>query len=118
MVMLGVMYGSGRGVEIDFKKSIEWDEKAAAAGSASALLNLGITYRTIGDSVKAKYWFEKSLDAGDVEAALHLAKLYMISELEVEKTNKYLHIIINSTDALEVTRDEAVELLEYLSAKK
>src|SRR5260370_32539187 len=37
----GVMYGSGKGIEIDFKKSIEWDEKAVAAGSISALLNLG-----------------------------------------------------------------------------
>ena len=118
MVMLGVMYGSGRGVEIDFKKSIEWDEKAAAAGSASALLNLGITYRTIGDSVKAKHWFEKSLDAGGVEAALNLAKMYMISELEIEKINKYLDIVINSRDALEITRTEAVELLKYLSIKQ
>ena len=74
MLMLGMMYGSGKGVEINFKRSIEWDEKAVAAGSISAILNLGITYRTIGDLVKAKNWFEKSLDAGDVEAALHLAK--------------------------------------------
>lgn len=114
MVMLGVMYGSGKGVEIDFKISIEWDEKAVAAGSISALLNLGITYRTIGDLVKAKHWFEKSLDAGDVEAALHLAKMYMVSELEVEKVKKYLDIVINSKDALEITKAEAVELRKCL----
>lgn len=118
MVMLGVMYGSGKGVEIDFKKSIEWDEKAVAAGSISALLNLGITHRTIGDSIKAKYWFEKSLDAGDVEAALHLAKLYMISESEIERVKKYLDIIINDADALEITKAEAIELLKYLSTKQ
>lgn len=118
MVMLGVMYGSGRGGDIDFCKSIEWDEKAVAAGSVSALLNLGITYRTIGDLMKAKHWFEKSLDAGDVEAALHLAKLYMISDLEIEKTRKYLDIVINDADAIEATRAEAIELLKYLSTKQ
>ncbi|MDR3017943.1 MAG: sel1 repeat family protein [Delftia acidovorans] len=114
MLMLGVMYGSGKGVEINFKRSIEWGEKAVAAGSIPAILNLGITYRTIGDLVKAKYWFEKSLDAGDVEAALHLAKIYMVSELEVEKMEKYLDIVILSKDALEMTRTEAVELRKYL----
>ncbi|WP_289241632.1 tetratricopeptide repeat protein [Delftia sp.] len=114
MVMLGVMYGSGKGIEIDFKKSIEWDEKAVAAGSISALLNLGITYRTIGDLVKAKHWFEKSLNTGDVEAALHLAKMYMISELEVDRAKKYLEIVINSKDALEITKAEAVELRKCL----
>ena len=40
-----------------------------------------ITYRTIGDLVKAKHWFEKSLDAGDVEASLYLVKIYMVGEL-------------------------------------
>lgn len=114
MVMLGIMYGSGKGVDIDFNKSIEWDKKAVEAGSISAILNLGITYRTIGDILKSKYWFEKSLDAGDTEAALHLAKLYMISELEIEKTNKYLDIIINSKDYLDTTMNEAIELRNYL----
>ncbi|WP_232245724.1 tetratricopeptide repeat protein [Delftia acidovorans] len=81
MVMLDVMYGSGKGVDIDFKRSIELGEKAVAAGSISAILNLGITYCTIGDLGKAKHWFEKSLDAGDVEASLYLVKIYMVGEL-------------------------------------
>ncbi|MBJ2140898.1 sel1 repeat family protein [Delftia acidovorans] len=114
MLMLGVIYGSGKGVEIDFKRSIEWGEKSVAAGSISAILNLGITYRTIGDLVKAKNWFEKSLDAGDVEAALHLAKIYMVRELEVEKMKKYLDIVIIGKDALEIKKTEAVELRKYL----
>jgi TPR repeat protein len=115
MVMLGVMYGSGRGIEIDFQKSIEWDEKAIAAGSASAILNIGITYRAIGDIVKSKFWFEKSFDAGDIEAALHLAKLYMVSELECKRVKKYLNAIKNNKNALESTKKEAAKLIKYLN---
>lgn len=118
MVMLGLMYGSGRGVEINFQKSIEWDEKAIAAGSISALLNIGITYRTIGNIEKSKYWLEKSLDAGDMEAALNLAKLYMISELESERVIRYLNAVINSKDALEATKNEAADLVESLNQKR
>ncbi|WP_278537572.1 hypothetical protein [Delftia acidovorans] len=64
--------------------------------------------------MKAKNWFEKSLDAGDVEAVLQLAKIYMVSELEVEKMKKYLDIAIIDKDALEITKTEAVELRKYL----
>lgn len=64
--------------------------------------------------MKAKNWFEKSLDAGDVEAVLNLAKIYMVSELEVEKMKKYLDIVIIGKDALEITKTEAVELRKYL----
>ena len=56
--------------------------------------------------MKAKNWFEKSLDAGDVEAVLQLAKIYMVSELEVEKMKKYLDIAIIDKDALEITKTE------------
>lgn len=31
MLMLGVMYGSGKGVEINFKRSIEWDKKGCCS---------------------------------------------------------------------------------------
>lgn len=64
--------------------------------------------------MKAKNWFEKSLDAGDVEAALYLAKIYMVSELGVEKMKKYLDVFIIGKDALEITQTEAVELRKYL----
>lgn len=64
--------------------------------------------------MKAKNWFEKYLDAGDVEAVLHLAKIYMVSELEAEKMKKYLDIVIISKDALEITKTEAFELHKYL----
>src|SRR5256885_10779141 len=69
MVMLGVMYGSGKGIEIDFKKSIEWDEKAVAPGRISALFNLGIPFGTIVDFENGQHWLEKLLTDGIVQPA-------------------------------------------------
>lgn len=111
MVMVAVMYGAGEGVRPDFGQSIEWDKKAIAAGSTLAFLNIAITYRCAGDMVNARRWFERSLQAGDDEAALHLAKLYMVSELEGENVRKYLGIAIDSPKAFDETKAEARNLL-------
>lgn len=111
MAMVAVMYGAGEGARIDLEKSIEWDQKAIAAGSELAFLNIAITYRCLGDLVNARHWFERALDCGDGEAALHLAKLYMVSDLEAGTVSKYLRIAIDSQNAFEDTRTEARQLL-------
>ena len=41
---LGVMYYHGQGVNVNYKKAIEWLEKAAEQGHADAQYNLGIMY--------------------------------------------------------------------------
>ena len=111
MAMVAVMYGAGEGVRIDLHQSIEWDQKAIAAGSELAFLNIAISYRCMGDMVSAKRWFLRALDAGDAEAALQLAKLYMVSDLEAETVRKYLQIAIDSANALDETKLEARQLL-------
>jgi TPR repeat protein len=90
--------------------------KAIEAGELTSLLNLAITYRMRGDMVSAKHWFEKALDSGDPEAALQLAKLYMVSEKEHETVRRYLELVINDELSLEVSREEAVDLLKGLPA--
>ncbi|MNT94213.1 hypothetical protein D3C72_2358490 [compost metagenome] len=74
-------------------------------------MNIGISYRCMGDMVSAKRWFLRALDAGDAEAALQLAKLYMVSDLEVATVRKYLQIAIDSANALDETKLEARQLL-------
>lgn len=111
MAMVAVMYGAGEGVRIDLHQSIEWDQKAIAAGSELAFLNIAITYRCVGDLVNARHYFERALESGDGEAALQLAKLYMVSDKENETVRKYLNIAIDSTNAFDDTRQEARDLL-------
>ena len=55
-----------------YKKAIEWYEKAAIQGYASAQSNLGAMYQNgqgvKQDYLKAKEWFEKAAAQGHVEA--------------------------------------------------
>lgn len=112
MTRVACMYGDGEGTTRDYEKSIEWDLKAAEAGSETSMLNLAITYRALGDIRSAKEWFEKSLDAGNGEAALCLAKLYMVSDKEADKIQHYLNIAINHEAISDSSKDEAVDLIK------
>jgi len=109
------MYGAAQGVDLDFDKSIEWDEKAIQAGSITSMTNLGITHRMRGNVKKARFWLEKALAAGDSEAALELAKMYLISDLETERAKQYLELALAGEICTDAGRDEARELLRQLS---
>lgn len=111
MNRLACMYAAGEGTVRDYEKSIEWDLKAAETGSEIAMLNIAITYRMQGDIRSARTWFEKSLNAGCGEAALCLAKLYMVSNKEADKIRHYLSIAISHDSLCESSREEAAELL-------
>ena len=60
---LGVMYQHGGGVDVNYKKAIEWFEKAAEQGVADAQYNLGVMYYDgLGVDVnykKAIEWYER-----------------------------------------------------------
>lgn len=116
MSQLANMYCAGEGVECNYDESIFWDLQAIEAGHTSSMLNLGITYRIKGDTRKARYWFEKGIDAGDGEAALQLAKLYMISELETERIKHYLIISLQSRNMCESSMEEAELLLKEFTS--
>ncbi len=114
MSTLAIMYTCGEGVRCDYDKAIEWERKAVDSGSVSAMMNLGISYRIKGDLVQARHWLEKALDAGDGDAALLLAKLYMVSEKETERVKEYLTIAINSEWIYEDAVEEARAFLALL----
>jgi TPR repeat protein len=114
MSRIAIMYDAGLGVVSDIEKSIEWDLKAIAAGSSTSLLNLGITYRRIGNIREAKRLFEIALGNGDGEAALELARLYSVSEKETEAVRKLLGFAISSSDLSADSMDEAQRLLSEI----
>ncbi|MCA3078943.1 MAG: sel1 repeat family protein [Rhodocyclaceae bacterium] len=70
MTRLALMYGEGIGVERDIAKSIYWDKKAIDQGDVVGMINLGITYRLIGDTGSAKELFERALKSGDPEGGI------------------------------------------------
>ena len=59
----------------DVDKAIEWCEKASNEGYPLAMLRLGHLYYQKGNRRKAKFWFEKALINGRLDAKKGLEKL-------------------------------------------
>lgn len=114
MLRVASMYSCGEGVACNYDKAIEWELEAAERGELSALLNLGISYRMKGDMLKAKYWFEKSMEAGEGSGALELAKLYLVSPKEKAKVIECLQFALNAENMCEADIEEAEMLLAEL----
>lgn len=114
MCRIAVMYDNGEGTLRDIEKSLYWDMKAIDAGCDTSILNIGITYKRMGDLSKAVFWLEKAFEKFDGEAALELAKLYsenFNSPLEYEK---YLNAAITSDNISEDSLEEAKKLIKLL----
>ena len=112
MNRLACMYADGEGISRDIDKSIYWDQKAAELGNTSSLLNLAITYRTVGDMVSAKSWFERAIEFGDGEAALQLAKMYMVSTKEQSTINQLLSLSLKLGSLCEESEEEVESLIK------
>lgn len=122
MERLALMYDDGEGVESDIDKSIYWDSCAIANGSITALSNLAITYKQLGDFKKAEEYFKKAIKAGDYDAALELAKLYILDSeklARLEQINDLLNIVIqNPQEVCAVSLEEAEKLLLDIQQNK
>ncbi len=81
---LGLMYVLRYGVEQDYKKAIEWYEKAANQGHAKAQFILGDMYSS-GQGVRQDYkkaaeWYEKAATQGDANAQYNLGLMYLVKQ--------------------------------------
>ena len=69
---LGLMYGEGKGIEIDHTEALTWYRKAAAQELPSAQTALGYTYQyRLGvkkDLDKSLEWYRKAAQQGDESA--------------------------------------------------
>ena len=73
------MYERGQGVDVNYKKAIEWWETAAEQGHAHAQCNLGVMYEN-GDGVDqsdsmAMRWYAKADAQGDERAQVAIRDL-------------------------------------------
>lgn len=112
MQHIATMYATAEGVPLDYEQSIAWDKKAIELGNTSCLANLAITFRMIGDIKLAKYWFEQSIEAGYADSALPLAKLYMVSDKEVDTIVTLLKHVLSDDNVCLADMKEAKELLQ------
>lgn len=79
MFLYGRCYDLGDGVEQDYKKALEWYQRAADAGDEVAMYNVGIFYLqgyiVKQDNKKALEWLGKAADK-DYQDAKDVIKVY------------------------------------------
>jgi phosphohistidine phosphatase len=112
------LYYLGYGVPYSFEKTVEWEKRAAEAGNATGMYNLGVTYRRDGDVRTARTWYERALAEGDGSAALALAKMYLISDLELARVKNYLHQALALGPLSEANEEEIQQLLDELENRE
>ena len=122
MTRVADMYDNEEGVfpsDDNLDRARAWYRRAIEAGdNIIAPHNLGVSYRRTGDMLKAKECFEQSLAAGGTEAALDLAKMYMICPNHRETVLAYLKILLADEEAIPSCREEAADLVRTLEEER
>lgn len=81
---VAAMYGSGKGVDRDYKEARKWFLKAAEQGDARSQYNYGIFYYAgLGVDInykEASKWFQKSAEQGYTKAQFNLGNKYSIGQ--------------------------------------
>ncbi|MCH8176356.1 MAG: sel1 repeat family protein [Proteobacteria bacterium] len=81
---LGILYFTGRGVDVDYDQAFKWTSAAADQGHIAALFNLGSLYfsghGTGADEDKAVELYSRSARSGSADAAITLARMYRDGE--------------------------------------
>lgn len=76
---IAARYAEGKGVKADFKKAMEWYQRAAQKGFVPAQYRLGTIYeRGMGgkpDLQRARIWYKRAAEQGNVKAMHNLAVL-------------------------------------------
>ena len=77
---LAERYYDGEGVPQNYKKAVEWYEKAANKGDAQSQFNLGVMYAdgkgVPQDYQKALEWYQKAANQGDADVQHLLGIMY------------------------------------------
>lgn len=106
-----------QGITSDTQKAIDWLQKAAEQGLASAQNDLAIVYIT-GDGVPRNYrkafeWTRKAARQGYPDALFNLGLMY-VNGHGIEKNYLFAYVLFNQ---VAVTLDSARELLDRLEAR-
>lgn len=114
MNCLGHMLHDGEGVTLSYEQSIKWFDRAVERGHVQSMVDLARVYRDKGEFGLYRYFLERAFWAGNDEAALLLAKLYAVSDKEVQRVKGYLaHVVKSKTAAVNLVYEAKVLLKQY-----
>lgn len=115
---VGLFYDIGEGIKKDKDKALYWYKKAWEGDhQTSSCINIALLYLGNGQRERAIFWWKKAVTAGDGDAALDLAKLYLKSKnfRRLTVVKNLLKQTCNSKHVSEEAVEEAKALLSQVS---
>lgn len=98
LTMLGQLYGSGDGVEVDIELSKKYMKEAAALGNSIAQRCAGTLYEQENPALAEQY-FKSALQNGNLAAKFNLGRLYVTAPTyELEKKVEGIRLLKEVTD--------------------
>lgn len=117
-------YSAGSGKRRDLHQALRWTKVAIRleAPQDTYLSNLGIDYALLGNWRRARYWWERALASGDVEAGTQLALCLLLGKgarRDPHRAVRLLRAVIRAPRKLASPcgREEAMALLGALCAR-
>lgn len=116
MYGMAVFYEKGRAVTASPGESVRWLIRAALAGFAPAMRELGGRYREgngVGkDTIAAQSWLTRAASGGDAESALTVAEMLMTGEGGLPPDPKNAKAILTRASELGIAQAQ-LRLAEY-----
>jgi TPR repeat protein len=117
-------YTAGAGTRRDLHQALRWTKVAIRleAPNETYVSNLGVDYAMLGNWRRAKYWWERAVASGDVEAGTHVALCLLLGKgtrRDPHRAVRLLRAVIRDRRnmASEWAREEAMALLGALCAR-
>lgn len=114
-------YLSGSGTRRDLHEALRWSKVASRGGRPEYQSNLAIDYAMLGKWRRARHWWERALEGGDLEAATSLALCLLTGKGVCRDPHRAASLLRKVTRAgNEVTqggREDAMALLGVLCAR-
>lgn len=112
---VGLFYDIGEGVKKDKDKALYWYKKAWKNDhQTSSCINIALLYLANGQRERAIFWWKKAVNAGDGDAALDLAKLYLKSK-NFKRLTVVKNLLMQTCNSKNVTEDAVEEAKALLS---
>jgi TPR repeat protein len=110
-INLGNFYDEGKGVRRNRAAAMYWYKRAYRRGEATAAHNIGVMWRNEGKHPRALEWFKKSVQLGNAESNLDIAKYYLEVERNPARAASYLQKVCESNGVTGAGLEEAKGLL-------
>jgi uncharacterized protein len=118
MVNTGYFYDLGIGVKKNRDSAMAWYKRAYRCGNAGGATNVGTIYRDEHKTRRSILWFQKAHAAGDIDANLEIARLYLDQIEDPDRAVPYLERVLAAKPGSEVTRNSREEARLLLKGLK